>query len=344
MKKSVFDNKKNNFNSMYLSFPLLLVALIFAMMIINDTENSAAAVDCKSYNQINYDQPKVVQQAEPVPVVEPVLEVEKKWEPIYTENTSSYLPDFNTDNIILVDVQSGEVLYEKNSNQIVHPASLTKIMTVLVAVENIDNLDDTFTMTQKIIDDLIAQDASRAGFKDGEKVTIRDLLYGAMLPSGADATVGLAQYVSGSEEEFVKLMNKKADELGLENTNFTNSSGLHNDNLYTTARDMSIVVNEAMQNNLVCEVMSTHSYRTKSTEQNPDGVLLNSTVFRKIYGTETEKVMILGGKTGFTNQAKNCLATFAVKDAKEYVLVQMGAEGSDLVSEEALELYELLNK
>ena len=130
--------------------------------------------------------------------------------------------------------------------------------------------------------------------------------------------------IAGSEEEFVKLMNKKADELGLKDTHFTNSSGLYDKDHYTTAEDMAVIIRAAMKNPLCREVLSTYQYTTAKTPQHPDGIELTSTLFSYMYGTEPEGADILGGKTGFVNESGYCIATFGKSDnGTEYVCVTL---------------------
>ena len=228
---------------------------------------------------------------------------------------------------VLLDVANNTVIASRRGTEKVYPASLTKVMTLLVAVEHIEDYNDTFTMTYEIIKPLVDSDATRAGFKEGEECKISDLLYGAILPSGADATVALAQYVSGSEEEFVKLMNTKAQELGLKNTHFTNTSGLHNTNHYTTCLDMAVIMATAMKNDICKRVLSTYEYKTHPTTQNPEGLELKSTMFDRMYGTEVPDVKIIAGKTGYTTEAKHCLVSYAIKEDKPYVAVAMKSSG-----------------
>ena len=131
---------------------------------------------------------------------------------------------------VLIDCDNHKILAQKNSDVRMYPASMTKLMTIIVAIENTENFQDTFELPEEVLESCWEQNASMAGFWAGEPVTVMDMLYGAALPSGADATIGLATYVSGSEEKFVKLMNQKVKELGLENTHFVNTSGLHDEN------------------------------------------------------------------------------------------------------------------
>lgn len=256
-----------------------------------------------------------------------------------TSNTVKTGADISSSYSILANVDTHEIIAGWDYDERVYPASLTKIMTILVAAENVDNLEDTFTMTDDIIIPLVNVQASRAGFKDGEKVKIIDLFYGAVLPSGADATVALADYVAGSEEEFIKLMNKKASELGLTNTHFCNTSGLHDKEHYTTLTEFAIILEYAMKNDLCRKLLSTYQYTTASTPQNPDGILLTSTMFSRMFGDEVPGVTIEGGKTGFTDEAGNCLATFAVKDGTEYLAITIKGSGQYAGIYDAINLY-----
>lgn len=222
---------------------------------------------------------------------------------------------------VLLNVTDNTIVAGRDAEKKIYPASMTKVMTLIIAVENMESLSDTFTMTQEILEPLVNADASRAGFEVGETVTIEDMLYGAVLPSGADATVGLAVKLCGSEENFVRLMNEKVEYLGLENTHFMNTSGLHDENHYTTPVEMAMIVEYAMQNELCRKVLSTYQYTTSSTPKHPEGIKLESTMFGRMYGNEVEGALIEGGKTGYTDEAQNCLTTFGTKGGKEYVTV-----------------------
>lgn len=251
--------------------------------------------------------------------------------------------DWNTidsDFGVLVDLESRKILAQRNGNEMIYPASLTKIMTLAVAVEHIDNLDDTFTMTYEILAPLIREDATRAGFVEGEHVRIEDMLYGAILPSGADATIGLAEYISGSEEAFVELMNEKAKELGLKNTHFMNTSGLHHGNHYSTPTDMAVILEYALKNETCRNILSRYQYTTSPTKEHPEGIELTSTMFGRMYGTEVDGVIIFCGKTGYTTEAGHCLASAAEKDGKEYIAVTIKGHGKYKPIYDSFEIYE----
>ena len=227
---------------------------------------------------------------------------------------------------IIIDKETNMVVAERNAHQKAYPASTTKIMTLLVAAENLKDMQDTFTMTLDITDPLFIAEASVAGFLNNEDVTVKDLFYGTILPSGADAAMGLAIKTAGSEKEFVKLMNKKVKELGLKNTHFDNVTGLHSEQNYTTAYDMAVMLDAAMQNDFCKEVLSTYQYTTEITEQHPKGILLSNTIFEYMYGTEPETATILGGKTGFVNESGYCIASFGKcnENGHEYIVVTLG--------------------
>ncbi|NLW74722.1 MAG: D-alanyl-D-alanine carboxypeptidase [Clostridiales bacterium] len=248
--------------------------------------------------------------------------------PITTEYTKLINKSgLNAGNAILVDLESNTVLASYRADYIIYPASMIKIMTLIVAAEMIDDLNATFTMTQSIIDHAYREGASRAGFVAGETVTMLDLMYGAALPSGADATSALAIYVAGSEAEFAKLMNKKAEELGLTSTRFANASGLHHPEHYSTVREIAAIMAYAMENPLVAQVLSAKSYTTSKTPQHPNGLSLYNTGFNSINnysktGTTFARVTVTAVKTGYTDEAKCCLATYGVsEEGKKYILI-----------------------
>lgn len=248
--------------------------------------------------------------------------------PIFNDQTVELGTKIESEHAIFINVTDNIVVASKNSDARVYPASLTKVLTLLVAVENIKNLDDTFEMTYEITDPPYNAGASMAGFLAGEVITVKDLLYGAILPSGAEATAAIAIYVAGSESKFAELMNEKARKLGITNANFTNTSGLHNNNHYCTVMDMAVVLRAAMKNDICREILSTYQYTTTFTEQHPEGILLTSTLFGRMRGDEPEGAEIKGGKTGFTSEAGNCIASFGVSDSgKEYIFVTTKAKG-----------------
>lgn len=238
------------------------------------------------------------------------------------------LLDTTSKHAILLDAQSGQILAQKRADERAAPASLTKMMTVLLAIETEPDLDKQVTLPEDIFPALQTEKASMAGFVPDETVTVRDLLYGAMLPSGAECCEALAQLVSGSEENFAALMNQKAAELGMKNTHFTNATGLTDAEHYSSAADMAKLLQAALQNTTFRMIFTTEHYTTTATEQHPEGVSLTSTLLGKLDGTELpEGAQIEGGKTGYTAAAGLCLASLATVNGKEYILVTLAAPG-----------------
>ncbi|MDD6266128.1 MAG: D-alanyl-D-alanine carboxypeptidase [Clostridia bacterium] len=230
--------------------------------------------------------------------------------------------------VLLVDNTTGKTLIEKNSREKVPVASLTKLMTALVAEEKAVNSGAEYCFTGDVIDELISKNAARAGFEAGESVRLCDLLYAAMLPSGADGAYGLAMLVGGSIEGFVDMMNEKAAELGMTNTRFYDPVGL-DDSGYSTAYDIEILMRAVLANSNLREIISSDSWLTAPTDHHPNGILLKSTVFNGFSKFGVSNTAIKGGKTGYTQGAGRCLATFAYSGANEYILVTLGANDKE---------------
>ena len=228
--------------------------------------------------------------------------------------------NISSESAILYNLDSGEVLYEKNSDEVRQIASLTKIMTALVTIENVDNLDKQVILTKEDFAGLIEANAVQAGFTNGEVVTYKDLLFALLLPSGADAAKAIARNVGGSEENFINKMNEKAKELNLKNTKFSTVIGLDDKNNYSTAKEVSIIFKEALKNKTFKEIITTKEYQTS------DGKLtFKSTIQSNAKRYEIDIPYVLGGKTGTTNGAGLCLATIAKANDVNYMLVTLGA-------------------
>lgn len=245
--------------------------------------------------------------------------------PVADENTIELDSFVDAPYAVLVDVTEGRIVAQKQPDTKTFPASITKMMTLLVAVENTEDLDSTYTMPFEILNELYIQGASVTGFSAGEEASVKDMLYGCILPSGADATIGLANHIKGSEDAFVKLMNRRCKELGLKNTRFENTSGLHSAGHYSTATDMAVILMAAMKDSTCREVLSTYQYTTAKTPEHPEGIPLTSTLFSRMKGDEPEGATVLGGKTGYTTQAGHTMASYAKGDnGHDYVVVTMG--------------------
>lgn len=252
-------------------------------------------------------------------------------------NTKESVPPQSTDSIdlthlyspysVLVDLDTNQTLAQNKSQSKIYPASLTKIMTAIIAIENIENLNETMLLTETHFETLYEREASMAGFLLGEKVTLKDLLYGTLLPSGAECCLALADRIAGSESKFVNLMNSKAKELGMNNTLFCNSTGLHNANHYSTVEDMAKLLKYALKNKEFRTIFTSRQYSISATNLHSDGLTFYSTMFSSMNDTEVVGGNIIGGKTGYTDEAGLCLASLAQIDGKEYIFVSAKAKG-----------------
>lgn len=238
---------------------------------------------------------------------------------------------------VLLDLETGQVLAGKHADIPCDPASLTKMMTALVVLEALPDLEEPVTLPEEIFPPLYAENASMAGFCPGETVTVRDLLHGAMLPSGAECCTALALRVSGSEEAFVEQMNRKAQALGMKHTHFCNPTGLTEPEHKSTAADLATLLRAALKEPAFRALFTTRTYTASATPQHPDGLCVSSTLLSRMDGTELEGGAILGGKTGYTNAAGLCLASLARIGETEYILVTLGAPGDHTTTQYNIE-------
>lgn len=226
---------------------------------------------------------------------------------------------------LLINLSNGRVLFDHHGDEVVYPASVTKIMTVLVGVEH-SSMDEE-VLVQADFEALHLAGASQSGFGPGETRSMSDILHGIMLPSGAEATAALAYHVAGIQEGFVGLMNEKAQELGMYNTNFTNATGLHDDDHYTTAEDIAILLIYALENPDFRSIFTSQTYELEVP--NYFGTTMLSTLFNNMDSNEFEGGEIIGGRTGFTLEGGRCLASLATNGIDEYVLITFGAPAPD---------------
>lgn len=270
-------------------------------------------------------------------------EVPINYEFVSTSETATiYSEEVISSHAILVDESTDTIVASKGAKERISPASMTKVLTVLVAAEQITEkqLDDTFTMTLEITDYAYVNDCSSVGFLDGEKVTVRDLFYGTVLPSGGDAAVGLATYIAGSQEAFVDLMNEKLDELGLsDSAHFTNCVGLYDKNHYCTVYDMAVIMKAAMKNDMCREFLSAHSYTTAPTTEHPKGITISNWFLRRIEDKDTGGEVI-GGKTGYVVQSKSCAVSYGTfAGGTPYICVTAGSTSSWQCIYDQVEIY-----
>lgn len=249
---------------------------------------------------------------------------------------------------ILICLDDHTILMQKKSDQKIYPASLTKMMTAIVAIENLPDLQDEIKLSDSIFKELYNADATMAGFQPDEEVMAIDLLYGVMLPSGAECCIGLANQIAGSEQNFVMMMNQKGADLGMNNTYFANVTGLHDKNHYTTVKDLTILLSYALKNDTFREIFTSSCHSTQPTNKHPHGITFYSTMFENLKNPSLKGSKILGGKTGNTDEAGLCLASLAEVRGIEYVLVTAGAKGNHKSEQynitDALAVYNSLGK
>ena len=228
-------------------------------------------------------------------------------------------------NYIFLDADTGQVLSAKKQDEQISIASLTKMMTVLLAIENSSSLNQTVTITDEMIDGLYEEQASVAGYVTGDTATVLDLCYAAAIPSAADAANALAIQIGGSFEKFYQMMNDKAAQLGMNHTVFKSAHGLDRDGQYSTVEDVSKLLRYALQNPTFKEIFSTKEHTTQATTYYPFGIPLASTIwaYADTYGYNLANLS--GGKTGYTLQAGRCIAYWATVNDMNIIAVTAGA-------------------
>lgn len=253
-------------------------------------------------------------------------------------------PGVKAPSAILMDATTGFVLYSKNASQSdekkYYPASMTKVVTALVAIEN-GNLDDIIEFSDNAVNK-IPSDATRAGFAVGDRVTLREALYGLFMASGADSAVAIAEHYGGTVDEFVRLMNTKAQQLGCLDTNFVNPHGMHDANHYMTSYDMALIMQDAIKYQEFRDILGTKSYTVKSegdTQVQKEIKLQNRSALLS-ESNENYYEFAMGSKTGHTNAAKYTLVSYAVKGNETLICVTMEEEDFDSCYSDHKKLYE----
>lgn len=227
-----------------------------------------------------------------------------------------------------VELTTGTVLYEKNADEQLYPASTTKLMTALLAAERIEageaSLDDVITFSYDAVYG-IPRDTTHIAIDVGEELTVRQVLYAMLLPSANEACIGMAEYIAGSADAFVALMNERAAALGMTNSHFVTTNGLHDDQHYMSARDLATLMRECLKHELLVEIMSTPTYEIPPTNKTSETRYLVTTndLQRPRSGSYNDKVVC--GKTGFTTPAANTLATYSEYNGLQYVIAIMKA-------------------
>ena len=250
---------------------------------------------------------------------------------------------YNSKAVYVYNLTDDRKVLAENENEKLPMASLTKMMTVLLGLEKVSDLNTIAPVDTETYQKLVAENASMAGFYGAEQTTYRDLFYGAMLPSGGEAANSIAINISGSIISFVELMNEKAKELELENTHFQNPDGMDALGHYSTAKDMAMLLKYALQDENYRAIFTRKDYTSTPTADHPNGVYMESTVFKRLYQYKEEGFEIIGGKSGTTDKAGLCWATLSVKNGKEYIVVVMGAPYEDIDNPEDGQIQDTLD-
>lgn len=239
------------------------------------------------------------------------------------------IPNVYSPCALLMDFSTGKILYEKDINKKMYPASLTKILTCILVLENC-KLDEIATVSYNSVMSLDSGYVT-ANLQIGEKLSIEQLLYVLMVASSNDAAIVLAEHISGNVEEFAILMNKKAKEIGAKNSNFTNPNGAHNQDHYSTAYDLALITKYAMNNATFKKIVSKTSYQLSATNKytSDDRVFINNNSLIIVNNNNREDnyyyKYATGIKTGFTTPAGNCLIASSIKDDLEFIAIVLGA-------------------
>lgn len=248
--------------------------------------------------------------------------------------------------VYLYNLTDDKEVLSKNENERLPMASLTKIMTVRVALKHITDLAATAPVDTDAYHRAIDMNASMAGFRGGEATSYRDLLYATMLKSAGEAADSLAINISGSMDNFVAMMNQEAEDLGLKNTSYANADGMDDPKNYQSAKDCAMLIKDSLEDGNFRAIFTKRDFVTRPTLDHPDGVYLESTVFSHLKKYNQNGFEIIGGKSGTTDKAGLCWATLAEKNGKEYILVVMGVPYDDIDNlndghiEETLRIYE----
>lgn len=257
------------------------------------------------------------------------------------QSTAVQAPIVQAQGAVLMDAATGRLLYEKNANTQFYPASITKLMTALLAVEN-SRLDETVNFSAAATTNLESGSVS-LNIVEGDKLSVKDCLYALLLKSANEVANGLAEHVAGSIDEFAVMMNKRAAALGCTNTHFANPNGLNNSNHYTTPRDMALIAREAFKNQTVCKVASTLSYQIPATKK--AGARTVTIGHKMLYPSDSRYYPgIIGGKTGYTSLAGNTLVTCVEKDGVRLIAVVMKSKSTQYTDTIAMLDYGFKNR
>lgn len=268
---------------------------------------------------------------------------------VRTGNTRNITADLTSTNAVLINADTREMVAVKGDpNARIFPASMTKVLTLLVASENISDWTPSVYMTREIEEYCFVNECSNVGYFQGEIMAMSELPYGTILTSGADATLGMALYAvdpansSGKSFEelhsaFADKMNEKLSELGLTSTHFTNAVGIHDVNHYTTAREMALIMYAAMESDFCRKVLTTRSFETAATAEHPDGQILSNLFLSRIGSKDCGAASVIAAKTGYVKEAGFCAVSYATgADGANYICVTAaGTSTNNSISDHA---------
>ena len=239
-------------------------------------------------------------------------------------------PEVETESVLVIENSQSLIFYEKAADELRYPASTTKIMTALLAIENCD-LNELVTFTESAI--TLEEAATNIQAVAGEQMPMRDVLYGLMLASGNDCANAIAEHIAGSIPAFAEMMNARAAEIGCTNTHFSNPHGLFAEDHYTTARDMAMIAQEAYKNTTFLEIISTQTYYAAPTNTDPD--TKKFTNWNLLLDPESEYYDpdVIGGKTGYLDESRRCLVTFAKRDGFTIITVLLKGGYTEIFNE-----------
>ena len=261
-------------------------------------------------------------------------------------STRSLSSEIDANYAVVFDLDKGSILAEKNSSQTMNPASMTKVMSLLLFVENLPDQNKKLTITQDIVSFVQQRGASNCGFIVGEEVTVKDLLYGVILPSGADAVLALSKEVSGSEAAFAGLMNKRAKEMGLSSQcYFQNATGLYHSTHHMTVKDMGQIMALAMQNPAAREILMTENYQMSPTNKHAQGLKFTNLFLQRIKTQDSGGTRVEMAKTGFVSQSKFCVVSSGKgKNGRNLLVVTGGSSSTWQAVRDQATLYKLFSE
>ncbi|MBQ7579898.1 MAG: D-alanyl-D-alanine carboxypeptidase [Clostridia bacterium] len=239
------------------------------------------------------------------------------------------ISDISSDIVYVISLDNGNVIFDKNCEKKTAPASMTKLMTALLTLENISDMTKQLTVSQSSVDMLAGTGALNASLVAGERMTVRDLLYCLLIPNANDAACVLAETIGGTVPAFVGMMNDKAQKLGLTGTHYVNPHGLDEDGQYTTARDVAIIVQEALKYPLFEKITSAREYTVPATNMSDERALTSTNLMMNPYYDSYYLSYVKGINTGATANSGRCVVTKASKDGYTYLAVVMGGKDKD---------------